>query len=91
MRFCLSGDSKEKRILGKSRRRDKSRSRSPKESKGKDDSGLPFDPTNLDKVSYFNLFFFQFKNFIFLGRGAKKIGIGNAKTQGENRALESRT
>ncbi|KAI4456161.1 atp-dependent rna helicase dbp3 [Holotrichia oblita] len=43
--------SKEKRISGKSRRRDKSRSRSPRDSKTKNDetSDLPFDPTNLDK------------------------------------------
>lgn len=48
--FRSSGDSKEKRISGsKSRRRNKSRSRSPKETR-KDESGLGFDPTNLDKV-----------------------------------------
>jgi hypothetical protein len=51
--FC-SGDSKEKRGSGssKSRRRDKSRSRSRStDRKNKtDDSGLPFDPSNLDKV-----------------------------------------
>lgn len=66
--FCLSGDSKEKRILGKSRRRDKSRSRSPKESKGKDDSGLPFDPTNLDKVTVVRVL----KNVLYLRNCRRK-------------------
>ncbi|XP_064213354.1 probable ATP-dependent RNA helicase DDX46 isoform X2 [Tribolium castaneum] len=43
------GDSKEKRSSGKSRRRDKSRSRSRSTDRKKDDSGLAFDPANLDK------------------------------------------
>lgn len=60
--FLLSGESKEKRISGKSRRRDKSRSRSPRDSKTKNDdnSDLPFDPTNLDKVYPLLIFLKQY-------------------------------
>ena len=56
--YCR-GDSKDKRLVGKSRRRDKSRSRSPKDTKSKNEDGdLPFDPANLDKVRYLTLFAF---------------------------------
>lgn len=49
--FFYRGDSKEKRGTSSksSRRRTRSRSRSNEKSKA-DDSGLCFDPTNLDKV-----------------------------------------